>query len=300
MDKREFHQSVLLQEVLSVLNVHKGGVYIDATLGGGGHTIEILKRGGVVLGIDVDEEALQFVQEKIQKEKEKYKYWRRLTLARGNFRDIQKIAIERGFSKVNGIVFDLGVSSYQLETGARGFSFLKEGPLDMRMDNRLTVTASDLVNGLTVWELEKLFRRFGEERYAKQIAKAIGEKRKVAKIATTRQLAGLIEEKIRRRAKDIHPATRVFQALRIAVNDELQSLREGLKTSINLLVESGRVAVISFHSLEDRIVKQIFSEEEQKGRGQVITKKPITPSEKEKMNNPRARSAKLRVFERRS
>jgi len=290
----EYHKSVLLEEAMRYLAVKPGKKYIDATLGGGGHTKEILVRGGHVLGIDVDEEALAFVKEKLKTEHSKFENF---TVARGNFADIDRISRDKGFKKVSGILFDLGVSSHQVDEAERGFSFRENGPLDMRMSNKLTVKASDLINGLSKKELVTLFEKLGEEWNARPIADAIISTRRRNPIVSTKQLADIVESVTAKTGK-IHPATKVFQALRIAVNDELNSLRDGLRRSVELLEDHGRIVVISFHSLEDRIVKDMFKDFSETKKGKVLTQKPLTPSEEEIQINPRSRSAKLRVFER--
>ncbi|MBI2442573.1 MAG: 16S rRNA (cytosine(1402)-N(4))-methyltransferase RsmH [Candidatus Levybacteria bacterium] len=291
---RDFHVSVMLSEAVDALHVEKGKKYIDATLGGGGHAIEIVKRGGIVLGIDVDLDAINYVEEKIKNQIANSK---NATLVRGNFLQITEIARENGFEEVSGILFDLGVSSYQFDKAERGFSFQREGPLDMRMDQSLSVKAADLINGLTKAELTKLFDKYGEERFAKKIAGAIVKARLEQPIHKTTELSGIIERTTGIREK-IHPATRVFQALRIAVNDEIHVLEDALGQSVRLLEDAGRIVVISFHSLEDRVVKRAFLEFEDQGLGSMVTRKPILPSEHELRENPRARSAKLRVFAR--
>lgn len=288
-----YHTPVLLQEVLDLLDVMEGKLYIDATLGGGGHSLGILEKGGRVLGIDVDQDALEYVRCYLQESENKVK---NITLVRGNFRDIDAIAKSWGFTHVDGVLFDLGVSSHQLDTPERGFSF-QEGPLDMRMSKDLVVTAKDLVNGLTQNELRELFERFGEERFAKKIAHAIVEQRKQHPIETTKELADIIKKAVPYHQDRIHPATRVFQALRIIVNDELGNIRTALPKALSLLRSRGRIVVISFHSLEDKIVKGQFDEWEKRGLVRIITKKPITPCREEKLKNRRSRSAKLRAVE---
>ncbi len=261
-----YHKSVLLKEVLQALNVQKGKWYLDATLGDGGHSLAILQAGGNVVGIDVDPEALERVRKRFEKEKiNKEKY----ILIQGNFREIKQLLGDKKFS---GIIFDLGVSSLQFDEVKRGFSFMKDAPLDMRMDPSLKVTAADLINGLNKGELIKLFLTLGEERQAKKVTELIISNRP---ISTTMQLAKIIY---------VHPA-KVFQALRIAVNDELNSLKEALPQALELLDLGGMIIVISFHSLEDRIVKHFFK-----------SKNLITPSDEEIKLNPRSRSAKMRVF----
>lgn len=276
-----FHKSVLLTEVLEGLKVKPNEKYIDATLGGGGHAKKILELGGIVLGIDVDKEALEFV-EKLKSEN--------LTLARGNFRDIDKIAHLNNFDKVAGIIFDLGVSSHQIDDPDRGFSFQNEGPLDMRMDQELGVRALDLVKILTKGELNEIFTEFGEESHAWKISDAIVRARSVRPIETTVDLAKIVFP-IAGQSK------KVFQALRIAINDELNAITQALPKALGLLGEKGRLCVISFHSLEDRIAKKKFLEFEKEKKGKIITEKPIVPTNEEINKNKRARSAKLRIFE---
>lgn len=290
-----YHTSVLKEVAVDALLVEPEKKYIDATLGGGGHTELIARHGGWVLGIDVDEYALGFVREKITHLESGVKD--HIRLVKGNFKDLEKIAISQEFEGVSGILFDLGVSSYQFDSANRGFSFLKDAALDMRMDRELSVTAKDLINGLTKNELTELFAKLGEERFAKIIATAIVERREKQAILSTTDLAKLIRHTVPGGAKGIHPATRVFQALRIAVNDELNALRETLPQAVKLLDKGGRIVVISFHSLEDRIVKQAFLLFQAEGLGEVITKKPIIPSFSEQRDNPRSRSAKMRIFE---
>lgn len=288
-----YHQSVLFDEVVEGLKVVEGKRYIDGTLGGGGHAIEIAKRGGHVLAIDVDEDAIAHVALKIKHEESGVRNNIKIVLA--NFKDIGEVARENGFDAVEGILFDLGVSSHQLDTAERGFSFVKGGPLDMRLGKTLSVSAKDLVNGLTRDELVLLFTKFGEEPFAQKIARAIVEERIKRPIETTDELARIVA-KVVRGNKGVHPATRVFQALRIAINDELHNLEVALSVSLPLLQPGGRIVVISFHSLEDRIVKHTFRSWEEMGKGVQTTKKPITPSAKEILGNPRSRSAKMRIF----
>lgn len=289
MIKNYYHTSVLLQEAVDSLAVSSGKRFIDATMGGAGHTKEILQRGGKVLGIDQDEDALRFVSEQIKNPN--------LVVALGNFKDIDTIAKENTFEQVDGILFDLGVSSHQFDEGARGFSFQKEANLDMRMGTSLSVKAADLVNGLTKGELMELFTKLGEEPFAKRIAEEIIKAREIKPIETTTELAQIAIKGYPRGFHKIHPATKIFQALRIAVNDELNSLKIALPKAVELLKKNGRLSVISFHSLEDRIVKEFLNECEEKGLGTVVTKKPIVPTEEEIRENARSRSAKLRVFE---
>lgn len=288
-----YHVSVLLQETLDALQIEPGKRYIDGTLGGGGHTGAILDKGGEVLGLDFDEDALGFVSEKLKGQIEAGK----LTTAKGNFKNIDKLAEENGFRDVDGVLFDLGVSSHHFDTAERGFSVQKEGPLDMRMDQDLGVKAADLLNVLTKGELYELFTKFGEERFAYAISNSIVRSREVKRIETTTDLVGIINRVVPKGREQINPATRVFQALRIAVNDELNNIEEALPKALALLKKNGRIAVISFHSLEDRIVKNTFRKWEEEGLGRIITEKPIIPTEGEIEQNNRSRSSKLRVFE---
>lgn len=293
-----FHKPVLLKEVIEFLQVKKNEKYIDATLGGGGHTKEILYLGGEVLGIDVDEDALDFVK----KNQEKAIKNKKLTLRKENFRNIEKTAHLNNFNNVSGILFDLGVSSFQIDKPERGFSFLKEGPLDMRMDKNLGVTAETLVNILTKGELYDLFNKLGQERRAFAISSNIIRARRVKAIKTTNELAEIIEKTygIRGNASDFTKNVvnkRVFQALRMAINTELENLEEVLPKAIYLLSSKGRMGIISFHSLEDGIVKRMFKDFEKKNMGKIITIKPITATKEEVEENSRAKSAKLRVFE---
>lgn len=303
----DYHVSVLLQEAIEALAIKPGEKYIDATLGGGGHTAEILKRGGKVLGIDADDDAIKNAKLTI----DSGQLQKHLTIARGNFREIKRIAEKNGFGQVSGILFDLGVSSYQFDKPEKGFSFQYEAPLDMRMDTGLSVTAADLINVLNKDELAELFIKYGEEQYTKRIVSAIIEARKTKRIETTKELAELIARVYPRKThptpskggdakRAIHPATKVFQALRIAVNDELNSLKDALADSIHLLKPGGRIVIISFHSLEDRIVKNAFLEFAEQNQGEIITKKPIIPTYEEIETNKRSRSAKMRIFEKKS
>lgn len=284
----DFHTPVLLRQTIDNLKIKRGGQYIDATLGGGGHAAAILKIGGKILGIDCDPEAIKAARKHLASACPDT-FWR---LAQGNFKDLRQIAEDNGFGKVNGILFDLGVSSHQLETAERGFSFNLEGPLDMRMDPALEVTATDLVNGLTKNELEELFKKFGDERASWKIAEAIVSARKLRPIETCGQLVNIVGAG---RGSRLHPATRVFQALRMAVNDELNNLSQALPQAADLLRPEGRLAVISFHSGEDRIVKNFLKDQKGKGNLIIINKKPIKATTEEIVANPKSRSAKLRV-----
>lgn len=297
--KSDFHKSVFLSEVLDLLQIKEGKRYIDATLGGGGHSEAILDSGGLVLGIDQDKDALNFVGESL---KERVSTGR-LRITQGNFGNIDKIAIAQDFGKVNGVLFDLGVSSFQIGSKTRGFSFQNEAELDMRMDQEEeTAKASDILNLASEDELNNIFTKYGEERRSRAISNAVVRTRKVAAIKTTADLLKIIQEvyglkgemsdKIRASV-----AKRVFQALRIAVNNELENLRQALPKALSLLEPGGRIAVISFHSLEDRIVKESFIFFQKQNMGQIVTKKPLVPKKEEILENPRARSAKLRSFE---
>lgn len=291
-----YHTSVLLDEVIDLLQVKKGEKYIDATLGGGGHTKKLLEKGAQVLGIDMDEDAIEHVKKLID-EKEN------LVLVKDNFRNLEKIAHSKKFNKVSGVLFDLGISSHQIDTPKRGFSFLKEGPLDMRMDKDSSVSAETLVNLLSKGELYEIFNRLGEERRAFAISNSIVRARRVKAIQTTEELAKVVERVYGLRPENTNDFTknlvnkRVFQALRIAVNQELESIEIALPYALDLLKEKGRIAVISFHSLEDRVVKKAFKEYEKNNMGKIITDKPKEATEEELDRNPRAKSAKLRVFE---
>lgn len=295
-----YHIPVLLDEAISFLDVKKGAWYIDCNLGGGGHTREILARGGRVLGIDLDQEAIQETASSLGLGRIKANSFvsDRLILHKGNFADLSQITSSYKLFAVAGVLFDLGVSSHQVDKKERGFSFNQDSILDMRMDQTAkTPLAADLVNGLYERELAELFLRLGEERFAKQIARKIVLERQKAPITTADQLAKIILT-VRKRGKSdrTHPATRVFQALRMAVNDELGNLQKALPNAYHVLSPGGRLVVISFHSLEDRMVKDFFSLLVKSGKGFLLTPKPLVPSENEIKNNPRSRSGKLRAF----
>ena len=292
------HKSVLLDEAVGFLDVKRGETYIDTTLGAGGHTKKILERGGKVLGIDIDPKSITRVSRDFSvsiKEEEGILSGKTpsLTITQGNFANLESIARKFGVWETPGIVFDLGFSSIQLEEGGKGLSFQKDEPLDMRFDPRLGVTAADLVNGLNQRQLYELFSRYGEEPHSRHFARVIGIARIKKKIETSGELARVIEKSSKRQGK-IHPATRVFLALRIAVNDELVNLEKGLTQAASLLRSKGRLVVISFHSLEDRVVKNFFRK---RGDLKILTAKPIVPSREEVLDNPRSRSARLRVAE---
>lgn len=288
----EKHIPVLLREVLYFLDVRPGRRFIDATVGGSGHTKAILKLGGEVLGIDTSLVALRLAGEELKEEKG-------VSLVQGNFADIGRIVKQEGFGKVDGILFDLGVASFQLDNPSLGFSFRMEGPLDMRIDPSLGVCASDLVNALPERELYELFSQVGQEKHALEIARAIVSTRSVKPFETTGNLAKVVEGiyQGRKKVSGIHPATKVFMALRIAVNLEFENLKAALPQAVELLKPGGRLAVVSFHSGEDRIVKHFLKGEEKKGMAKILTKKPVIPSETEVQENPRARSAKMRAAE---
>ncbi len=292
----DYHISVLLKETIEYLNIRQDAKYIDATLGGGGHSYEILRHGGHVLGLDVDQDALDYVEQDLGLKIKDLGLNGKLVLGKGNFKDIDLLAKKFGFDKVTGIIFDLGVSSHQLQVPERGFSFQQDGPLDMRMDRDQNVKAADLVNVLTRGELYELFTKLGEEHNARVIAERIIQARRVNPITTTSELVEIVKGGTKGSFK-INPATKVFQALRIAINDEINSLIEGLPKAFDLLEKGGRMVVISFHSLEDRIVKNQFKEWEGKRIGRIITKKPVVPTVEEIGVNKRSRSSKLRVIE---
>ncbi len=282
----------MTREVMENLAVKSGGIYVDATLGGGAHTGEILNQSapnGKVISLDLDEDALSKARIRFGKN-------RRWISVQGNFRNLDSILAKLGITSVDGILMDLGFSSDQLNDPARGLSFQNDGPLDMRLDRKTELTAAEIVNSWRKEELEKILREYGEERYAWKIASAIIMARKKSKIFRTSTLAEIVKQTVPANYEKgrIHPATRTFQALRIAVNDELASLRKGLEAARKILLPGGRIVVISFHSLEDRIVKQFFKNNPDL---KPIIKKPILPGQDEIKNNPRSRSAKLRAAE---
>lgn len=305
------HVSVLLHEAVEGLRINPDGTYVDCTVGGGGHSEAILRRlseRGRLIGLDQDQHALEAAGKRLGR------LGKQVKLVHANFRHLERVLGELGVQEVDGLLFDLGISSPQVDEGERGFSYHQEAPLDMRMDRTQEVTASQLVNQLGEKELADILFRYGEERFARQIARKIVQARREEPIVTTTQLAEIIKSAIPAAARRSgpHPARRSFQALRIAVNDELGALQDGLEQAVRVLKSGGRIAVITFHSLEDRLCKQYFSS---LAKGchcppelpvcvcgnqpllRVVTKKPILPSEEELTENPRARSAKLRLAE---
>lgn len=305
------HKSVLLNETIENLNINSDGIYVDGTLGGGGHAFEVCKslsNKGKFIGIDQDEDAIKAATKRLSPFKDK------VTIIRDNYCNIKDIISDLGIQKVDGIILDLGVSSYQLDTAERGFSYKEDAILDMRMDNRTTLTAKYIVNNYTESELYKIIKYYGEDKFAKNIAKHIVIERGKKEINTTLELAEIIRNSIpaKVRMKTGHPAKKTFQAIRIELNRELDVLKGSLNDMIGLLNDHGRICIITFHSLEDRIVKNIFRNNENpcicpstfpvcvcgnKSKGKVITKKPIIPSNSEIQQNKRSKSAKLRVFE---
>ncbi len=298
----KFHTPVMLEEAISYLNVQPGHWYIDCNLGGGGHTEEILKKGGKVLGIDLDPDAILEVAknhdlEVTEKDGQLSARSEKLILVQDNFSNISHISLISQISPISGILFDLGASSHQFDNKERGFSFNTDALLDMRMNSNFSVTAADLLNALPEKELARMFWEYGEESLAKPIAKKIMEYRKTKKIETTFELVQIIALIKHNDRKKIHPATKIFQALRIAVNEELNNLKETLPHALEILQPGGRLAVISFHSLEDRIVKIFMKNEEKKCSITILTQKPVKTSDEEIKNNIRSRSAILRAAE---
>ena len=306
------HRSVLLNETIELLSVDPDGIYLDGTLGGGGHSSEILKKltgKGRLIGIDQDDEAIRAASERLAPFRE------RVAIVRNNYVNYREVLYSLGIDKVDGILLDLGVSSHQFDDPERGFSYREDAPLDMRMDRRNEKTAADIVNYYSESELYRMIRDYGEDPFAKNIAKHIVQHREQEPITTTFQLVEVIKEAIpaKIRAKGGHPAKQTFQAIRIELNSELDVLKESLRTMIDALGDNGRIAIITFHSLEDRIVKNAFRDAEnpctcppqfpvcvcgKKSLGKVITRKPVIASPEEAEENPRSKSAKLRVFER--
>lgn len=296
MDDSTLHKPVMVDEVIRFLGIKKGLKVLDATVGCGGHASFILQKikpDGHLIGIDCDKSSLEIADIRLNRFKKICK------LIHANFRDIDRVLLSSGIAKIDACLFDLGMSSYQIGDASRGFSFERDGFLDMRMDQSNPLRAYDIVNKYRKEDLERIIHDFGQERYYKRIVGFILERRRKSPISSTRELSELIEKAVGKRYKfqRIHPATRTFQALRIAINEELESLNQALDKVSDFLSSRGRVGVISFHSLEDRIVKMRFKEFEKDQRGHIITKKPLTPTSDEKDENPRSRSAKLRVFE---
>lgn len=285
---------MLVDEVVNLLNLHPGAVIIDGTLGAGGHSLAIAERigrQGIIIGIDKDVNTIAVAHKNLNQKKNI-----RLVVVHSSYTNVGAIAKSYGYDSVNGILLDLGLSSIQLDTN-RGFSFLEDAPLDMRFDQTQTITASQIVNSYPKDELADILWQFGQERASRRIAKYIFEARRKKKIETTQELAKIVSLAKGGRKGKIHPATLTFQALRIAVNQELSAITEVIPEAIKLLKPHGRLAIISYHSLEDRIVKNLFREAAKNGIVEIITKKPIIPNREEILNNPRARSAKLRVLE---
>ena len=305
------HKSVLLNETIDGLNIKPDGIYVDGTLGGGGHAYEVCRRlgeKGSIVGIDQDAAAIEAASARLKDFGEK------VTIVRSNYCDMKSKLHELGIDKVDGIVLDLGVSSYQLDTAERGFSYREDAPLDMRMDTRQKMTARDIVNDYTEADLYRVIRDYGEDKFAKNIAKHIVQARAVKPVETTAELSEIIRASIpmKFKKKSGHTAKRTFQSISIELNRELDVLRDSLDDMIDLLNPGGRLCIITFHSLEDRIVKSAFRKNEnpctcppdfpvcvcgKKSKGSIITKKPILPSEEELEYNSRSKSAKLRIFE---
>lgn len=312
MEERNFvHKSVLLYETVGSLHIKPGGIYVDGTLGGGGHAHEVCKRlgSGRLIGIDQDADAIEAAGKRLAPFHDK------VTIVRSNYENIRSVLADLDIEKVDGIYLDLGVSSFQLDTASRGFTYREDAPLDMRMDQRNPLTAADIVNDYSEMELYRIIRDYGEDNFAKNIAKHIVKARQEKPIRTTGELAQIIKGAIpaKVRASGGHPAKRTFQAIRIELNHELEVLEKSIDAMIDLLNPGGRLSIISFHSLEDRIVKTRFKTNENPcvcppdfpvcvcgrvSKGRVITKKPILPSAQELEENSRSASAKLRVFER--
>ncbi|MDE2484633.1 MAG: 16S rRNA (cytosine(1402)-N(4))-methyltransferase RsmH [candidate division NC10 bacterium] len=294
------HRPVLLEEALAILQPRSGGRYLDATVGLGGHAEAILVESapaGRLCGIDRDAETLDMAKDRLKR------FGSRVELRQGDFVRLGAIATENGWGPFDGILFDLGVSSFQLDNASRGFSFMRDGPLDMRMDRQGDEkSATELLAGISERELARILRDYGEERWARRIAARIVQERRTQPFTSTAQLARLVAAAVPRRAwpRRIHVATRTFQALRIAVNDELGRLSHGLQDAVESLVVGGRICIISFHSLEDRIVKETLRgwARSEPPRVHLLTKRPVAPTEREIETNPRARSAKLRAAER--
>jgi 16S rRNA (cytosine1402-N4)-methyltransferase len=306
VSEAKFHTSVLVDQVLHYLIDNPSGIYVDGTIGGGGHSLEILKRlnaSGKLIGIDFDDEALSHAKHRLNL------YQKQIIFYRGNFADMKQILNSKNAAPVDGILLDLGVSSYQIETGKRGFSFMTEGPLDMRMSVHNKLTAHEIINSYTENELGTIFKDYGEERHSRRIAKAIVKERNRGKITTTEQLVKIIESVLPFQYR-IKSLARIFQAVRIEVNQELENLKRFLNQSLDLLKSGGRLVIITYHSLEDRLVKNFFTSQlnpcecpsglpvcicGKKPVIQLLTRKVITASDQEVRANPRSRSAKLRA-----
>lgn len=303
------HIPVLLNECIKGLNIKKDGIYVDGTLGGAGHTskiLELLSQEGLLIGIDRDEEALNAAQKRLSQ-------YNNVTYVHGNHDEIKNILSDLKIPKVDGILLDLGVSSYQLDEGKRGFSYISDAPLDMRMDKSEKLTAEYIVNNYSEESIANIIYEYGEEKFSRSITKNICEYRKNKKIETTKELVEIIEKSIPNSAKkNGHPAKRTFQALRIEVNNEIKPLIKTIEDCIDVLKPKGRLCVITFHSLEDRAVKEAYLSAQgkctcpgdlpycvcgYKSLGRIITKKPIIPTEEEMTENSRSKSAKLRIFE---
>jgi 16S rRNA (cytosine1402-N4)-methyltransferase len=310
MDADFCHEPVMLKEVIDWLCINKNGIYVDGTVGGAGHAHEILKvTNGFLVGIDCDDDALQAAEVRLAE------FGSRKVLVKANFAELGSVLDNLQIKKVDGIFLDMGVSSPQLDRAERGFSFNQPAPLDMRMDRSLKLSAYDIVNSFTQKDLEKVIRTFGEEKMAGRIARAISQKRQSSPLETTTELAAVIASSMpaKLRWQKIHPATKTFQAIRIAVNNELDSIKPAIDSAVNVLKSGGRIGIISFHSLEDRIVKNEFRSLEgacicpkdvpictckREAMLKVLTKKALVPAAAEIAANPRSRSAKLRVAER--
>lgn len=307
------HESVLLQESIEGLNIKENGIYVDGTLGGAGHSLEIAKRlrgDGLLIGIDQDQQAIENAKLKLQE------YEGHVRLVHDNFKNIQQVLDNLGIDKIDGMLLDLGVSSHQLDTVERGFSYMQDTELDMRMDTSAAFTAKTVVNEYSEEELHRIIREYGEENWAKRIAKFIVEERKEREISKSGELVEIIKRAIPKKARDKgpHPAKRTFQAIRIEVNNELGIIEDTIKSVLPYLKENGRLVIITFHSLEDRIVKNTYKDLakscvcppefpictcDKRSEIKIITRKPIVPSANELEANPRSRSAKLRIMEKR-
>ncbi|MFA4993285.1 MAG: 16S rRNA (cytosine(1402)-N(4))-methyltransferase RsmH [Candidatus Omnitrophota bacterium] len=299
MVEEKLHIPVMLSEVIDYLDLKPGQIIVDATLGTGGHSLEILKRitpGGRLIGIDRDEDSLAVCRQRLSE------FSGSCEFVHANFVDLDQVLGNLGIDKIDGIVFDLGISTYQLKDAERGFSFQQEGPLDMRLDKSSYISAYDLVNNLNESEISHMLWSFGQERWHNRIAHLLVEERRNQPISTTSQLADLVMRAIpyryRRSYYRIHPATRTFQAVRIAVNRELEILESAIKKAVAILKKKAKICVISFHSLEDRVIKHTFRALKAEGLIDIITAKPLTPAEAEVAANPSSRSSKFRVAER--